>query len=121
MRSEAWLLRVCQERLGVPGDVRGFGWIVWHLLTHRHTRYVLAWAGAAALAFFELYYYVQSFNDPSRRDGNCGHATIDFGGQYLMGRLLLTGHGRDLYDRTAYWQAAHPGYPPDDPAPPLTR
>src|SRR5262249_39550299 len=36
---------------------------------------------------------------PSRRDGNHGHATIDFGGQYLMGRMLVTGHGRELYNR----------------------
>jgi hypothetical protein len=31
--------------------------------------------------------------------GTRGHFTIDFGGQYLMGRLVATGNGRSLYDR----------------------
>src|SRR5204862_6896415 len=104
MRPARWLLRLCHDRLGVPADVNTVGWLAWHVFTLRRTRYVLAWVAAVALAGFELYHYSRGFADASRRDGNWGHATIDFGGQYLMGRLLLEGHGRDLYNRTVYWQ-----------------
>jgi hypothetical protein len=43
-----------------------------------------------------------------RGDGNAGHITIDFGGQWLFGRLLVEGHGRALYDgRRALYVAQH--------------
>jgi len=43
--------------------------------------------------------------------GNAGHAQIDFGGQWLMGRMIVTGQGRHLYDRNRHWNVLRQGYP----------
>ena len=45
--------------------------------------------------------------------GNSGHAQIDFGGQWLMGRMVATGQGRHLYDRNRHWKVLRDGYPAD--------
>src|SRR5262249_1522751 len=52
-----------------------------------------------------------------RPDGNDGHVSIDFGGQYLMGRMLLEGHGRHLYDRTYQRTVLIEIYPVEDQVP----
>ena len=49
-----------------------------------------------------------------RADGNAGHAQIDFGGQWLMGRMVATGHGRELYHRARQRQVLRDGYPVTD-------
>jgi hypothetical protein len=66
----------------------------------------------------------QSFDDPPhlppqqrRADGNSGHAQIDFGGQWVMGRMLATGHGRELYHRQRQWTIVRQAYPVDDESP----
>ncbi len=66
----------------------------------------------------------QSFDDPPhlppqqrRADGNSGHAQIDFGGQWVMGRMLATGHGRELYHRQRQWTIVRQAYPVTDESP----
>ncbi|MCS6864769.1 MAG: glycosyltransferase family 87 protein [Gemmataceae bacterium] len=65
-----------------------------------------------------------SFDDPPHRppaqrraDGNSGHAQIDFGGQWVMGRMLATGYGRELYHRQRQWTIVREAYPVDDESP----
>jgi hypothetical protein len=61
-------------------------------------RYFLAWllfVSVAAVMFFSAWV---SRNNVEAAGGNDGHYTIDFGGQWLMGRMLLEGHGKQLYD-----------------------
>src|SRR3954447_21627944 len=76
------------------------------ILFHRLLWYGLAWLLAIGAAGVALSHAWHSFDiqetDPEKRrhDGNDGHTSIDFGGQYLMGRMLLEGHGRDLYTRS---------------------
>jgi arabinofuranan 3-O-arabinosyltransferase len=50
--------------------------------------------------------------DPKRRiDGNNGHIAIDFGGQWMMGRMLALGHGDELYSLPRHWEVADQAYP----------
>ena len=57
----------------------------------------------------------ESTKDELRRvDGNYGHTTIDFGGQWMMGRMLVVGKGRELYHRQAQWPVAWAAYPISD-------
>src|SRR5947209_18796553 len=83
----------------------------------RRTRYVLAWllAGAVATKFAHIAW--NGFNKPDRADGNDGHLSIDFGGQWVMGRMLLEGHGRHLYDRRRLYALVCAHYPKEDEAP----
>jgi len=43
--------------------------------------------------------------------GGHGHTQIDFGGQWVMGRMLVEGHGRELYHRQRQWEIVRAGYP----------
>ncbi|MBY0512723.1 MAG: DUF2029 domain-containing protein [Gemmataceae bacterium] len=52
-----------------------------------------------------------------RADGNEGHTYIDFGGQWVMGRMLVLGHGRELYHRDRQWEVVRAGYPVEWEAP----
>jgi hypothetical protein len=83
-------------------------------------RYALAWlvlAGGLTFGLLRSWHY---FDDPKRRDGNSGHATIDFAGQWLMGRMLLEGHARHLYDRAAQRGVLRPVFPAADESPTQT-
>jgi hypothetical protein len=92
----------------------------WKLLFSPPARYIASWIvafTAAAIAFVLAW---QSFDDTGetpRRDGNSGHATIDFGGQYLMGRMLIRGQGRSLFHRNAQRIVLREVYPSDDESP----
>src|SRR5262249_40680704 len=57
--------------------------------------------------------------DPTknRRDGNDGHTSIDFGGQWLMGRMLTRGYGYELYNRNRQYEVAAQAYPRELEAP----
>lgn len=46
-----------------------------------------------------------------RPSGNSGHTEIDFGGQWLMGRMILDGHADELYNRNRIWETSWKGYP----------
>src|SRR5262249_52555179 len=84
---------------------------LWRFLLHPVTRYTLAWIitlGGAGLGLYEAW---TAYDKKSRGDGNEGHTTIDFGGQYLMGRMLLSGHGRHLYHRDYHRLVLTQSYP----------
>lgn len=57
------------------------------------------------------------FADEERVDGHGGHVTIDFGGQWVMARVLTSGHGKELYHRPIQWQIVWASYPRDQEAP----
>ncbi len=79
---------------------------------------LLLWAAAFGVAAYLLDHSWHWFdNSPElpperlRVDGNNGHAQIDFGGQWVMGRMLVQGHGRKLYHRQRQWEVVRSGYP----------
>src|SRR5690349_2275794 len=92
------------------------------VLRHWLPYYVFAWVVAVVASATALHYAWHSFDNSEtgnhRTDGNGGHATIDFGGQYLMGRMLVTGNGRQLYDRHVQRAVLTPVYPDSDQDPP---
>src|SRR5262249_3811703 len=49
--------------------------------------------------------------------GNDGHASIDFAGQWLMGRMLVRGFGHELYDRNRQFEVALAAFPREQEAP----
>src|SRR5438132_8636253 len=88
-------------------------------------RYVLAWVVALAItagvairarhAFDGR--YMEKAADQLRADGNLGHALVDFGGQWLMARMIVTGHGHELYHRDAQRTILTAAYPRFDEGP----
>ncbi len=97
-------------------------------LIDRRTRYRLSWALVLISAGLTLWIGWRMFDTPKkpdgtprRRGGNNGHAMIDFGGQWVMGRMLALGRGRDLYNRTAIWPVVRAAYPREDEIPPEER
>ena len=99
--------------------------IIRRVFAQRLVYRVLAWTLTLGVAQISLYGAWHSFDNAyvnaQRKDGNAGHATIDFGGQYLMGRLLVEGHGRDLYDRGQQRLTLAGIYPTDDENPKAER
>jgi hypothetical protein len=61
--------------------------------------------------------HYESPADRYRADGNLGHALIDFGGQWLMARMLVEGNGQDLYHRDAQRRVLTRAYPRSDEGP----
>jgi hypothetical protein len=89
------------------------------------SRYVVAWlaallatAGHATVAWHS-YDTARDRDNPTkaRVDGNFGHTLIDFAGQWVMARLLVTGHGHELYHRTAQREVIDGAFPRSDEAP----
>lgn len=92
----------------------------WRWLGHRVTVRVLLWLVALGVGGQRLWHAWHCFDLaadlPEQRqqpDANTGHALIDFGGQWVMGRLLVTGHGRELYHRHRQWEIVRNAYPLD--------
>jgi hypothetical protein len=77
-------------------------------------RYVICWIIAVWIAGITMYESWNCWNEPARRDGNWGHATIDFGGQYLMGRMIAEGRGHRLYSRQDHRAVLEAAYPRED-------
>src|SRR3954454_6680057 len=80
-------------------------------------RYVLACLlllGGLAFGLPRSWHFLDK---PERRDGNEGHVSIDFGGQWLMGRILREAHARRLYDRGVQRQVLRRVLPREDEAP----
>ncbi|VTS01915.1 glycosyltransferase family 87 protein [Tuwongella immobilis] len=85
-------------------------WLAGYVL-HPITRAVAAWLLVVAVATgqwvharYQAFEDWRSPDDPERRvDGNHGHTTIDFGGQWLMGRMLTSGNIERLYHRDIQW------------------
>jgi arabinofuranan 3-O-arabinosyltransferase len=86
-------------------------------LADRRMRLVLTWlilAGAVGHRGIQAWINCRA---PDRPDGNDGHTSIDYGGQWMMGRLLVLGHGPDLYSRSRHLEVARVAYPRDREAP----
>src|SRR5712692_4273384 len=91
-------------------------------------RYLLAWLLAVTTAGITFLLAWTMFDTPKREDGrskrrggNSGHVTIDFGGQWLMGRMLAQGLGRHLYHRNYLRDVVREAYPREDEIPPEER
>src|SRR5829696_1767930 len=86
-------------------------------LTARRTRLVLSWLVLLGAIGHRGGQAWVNCRVPDRPDGNDGHTSIDYGGQWMMGRLLVLGHGRELYSRTRHLEVARTAYPRDREAP----
>jgi arabinofuranan 3-O-arabinosyltransferase len=80
-------------------------------LSSARVRAALCWCAALACGASLTHRALHARDDSARADGNGGHAEIDFGGQWLMGRLLVAGRGPDLYSRHAQWAELRRAYP----------
>ncbi|MBA4187194.1 MAG: hypothetical protein C0467_04165 [Planctomycetaceae bacterium] len=78
----------------------------------------LLWFAAFCAGAFYLWHAWVWFDDPKRlpeerkrADGNGGYVQIDFGGQWLMGRMVVLGHAKELYHRQRQWQVLRASLP----------
>lgn len=86
---------------------------------------VFLWLVALAVAVHHLrtaHYWLANYPDMpehQRRPDPEGqaHTQIDFGGQWVMARMLVTGHGRELYHRQRQWELVQAAYPESAEAP----
>ena len=104
----------------------GHGYVIpprcWAWAGHPVTLRAACWALALASGAYAFHRARAWHADPPdapadlrRPDpGGSGHTQIDFGGQWVMGRMLVLGHGRELYHRQRQWDVARAGYPVDD-------
>jgi hypothetical protein len=110
------------------GSGEGAGYVIpsryWRWVGKRTTLVVLLWVvtlgGAAQRLRHALTWDDTPPDAPAhtrRADGNGAHTHIDFGGQWTMGRMLVLGHGRELYHRQRQWQVVRSGFPVADEAP----
>jgi arabinofuranan 3-O-arabinosyltransferase len=90
-------------------------------LWRSQSRYVLSWLFALGVTAGFAYNAWNGFNVADRADGNDGHTSIDFGGQWLMGRMLVEGHGLHLYDRDHQRIVLTNNYPVEDQDPKAKR
>jgi hypothetical protein len=81
---------------------------------------VIALAPAATVLYVAWHTYDSERHadgTPIRPGDNDGHAKIDFGGQWLMGRMVVLGLGPHLYDRTYLRPVLTDAYPRADEIP----
>ena len=89
----------------------------WPRVTLRRVLLLLAWLLCIAVAWQRFDHSVHEFDTGDRPPStlwgksNRGHAQIDFGGQWLMGRMVVTGQGKQLYNRNRHWHTLRGGYP----------
>jgi hypothetical protein len=105
----SWLAGPWHSRLD-PAHVCAF-------LIHKRSRYVLSWVLAVVGGIICIVAGWVSQNRPARADGNGGHVSCDFSGQWLMGRLLVCGGGRFLYERSHQRAVLKAAYPTADQDP----
>lgn len=93
-------------------------WSTRQLLTDPLPRLLIVWLICLGVAAQRLRHAVIEFDadpgtpaDQVRADGNNGHTHIDFGGQWLMGRMIVSGHGPELFHRNRQWEVARAGFP----------
>jgi arabinofuranan 3-O-arabinosyltransferase len=82
-------------------------------VTARRTRLVLTWIVLLAAFIHRGGQAWVNFRVPDRPDRNDGHTSIDFGGQWMMGRLLVLGYGQEMYSRPRHLEVARAGFPRD--------
>ena len=82
------------------------------------------WVACLAAAGERLHHARVEFANPpdappdlQRADGNHGHAEVDFAGQWVMGRMVVTGHARELYHRQRQWEVVRRGFPEEGESP----
>ncbi|MEO2088210.1 MAG: glycosyltransferase family 87 protein, partial [Gemmataceae bacterium] len=103
-----------------PDDPPDFLDRAYRWLTARRTRYALCWIACLFVAG-QRWHHARfefdsgKFTEPERRraDTNNGHTHIDFGGQWVFGRLAATGQFRHLYHRDAQWKVVTAAFPPE--------
>jgi hypothetical protein len=84
----------------------------------RDVRRIAAWVAALLGAAIGLHWAMfVAMAQPKRPDGNWGHTNIDFGGQWLMGRMIVEGQGHRLYHRPTLRKVLEDNYPIADQAP----
>ncbi len=74
-------------------------------------RWVVAWLTALVATVIAVVSSWTWGSLSTRRDGNHGHKEIDFGGQWVMARMIVEGHGAHLYDRNRVREVLEKGYP----------
>src|SRR5260221_10553204 len=91
---------------------------VYRFLLHKTTRYVFAWLVALCATSITLHWGWTLFDSPRREDGtfkraggNYGHTLIDFGGQWLLGKMVVEGQGHHLYHRNYQWPIVREALP----------
>jgi hypothetical protein len=113
-----------EEPLAPPSWVQKLldPWCILQFFLNRWVRYVLAWMGAVAVLLPAFIFAWTSYNKGSRRDGNDGHVTVDFGAQYLMARMMMqiirTREPHNLYSRAYQREVLEPLLPAEDSQPP---
>ena len=85
--------------------------------TSPRIRLALAWVACLSVGLAVFYHGWTFLDRPHRPHGNSGHLNIDFASQWLMGRMILEGEGRRLYDRRAIRPVLERAYPPADEDP----
>jgi arabinofuranan 3-O-arabinosyltransferase len=96
----------------------------WVWLGTRPAVVVLLWLVAFGISAYTLFlswtYFDNRLDLPEshrRADGNGGHTQIDFGGQWVMGRMVVRGHARELYRRQRQWEVVREGFRVENEAP----
>ncbi len=105
-------------------------WVIppryWRWAGSATARLAVLWVLCAGCAGYRLHSARHMFDTPHREedrtpadrtDGNSGHTHIDFGGQWVMGRMVVEGHARELYDRNRLRQVVQAGFPIADEPP----
>jgi hypothetical protein len=87
------------------------------LIWHPWTRYTAAWVVALVMSGVASYYAWYDFRKENRAGETDGHRAIDFGGQYLMGRMLQQGHSQELYFRETQRKVLEGAYPREEEDP----
>lgn len=88
-----------------------------HFLLHPTVRYVICWLIVAGGLIFGIHKSWHHFDWDKRGDGNGGHREIDFGGQWMMGRMLVEGYGQQLYHRDVHRKLLQRWFPDEDGLP----
>lgn len=111
----------CEVGVGTDGGEYVIPRRYWAWLGARRTIAVMLWFFAIGVGVHHIWHARRWLADgpqtpePLRRaDGGSGHTHIDFGGQWVMGRMLVLGHGRELYHRERQWEVVRAGFPLSD-------
>jgi hypothetical protein len=86
----------------------------WHAIAGRTLRivaYVASWVLLLFVAGFITHDSWTGYASDDNDAGTIGHATVDFGGQWYTGKLLLRGEGHYLYERHHQWIVLQEGFP----------
>jgi hypothetical protein len=75
--------------------------------------YLASWATLVFVGYHVTYDSWVAYNREDVDSGTEGHATVDFGGQWYTGKLLLQGEGHFLYERHHQWMVLKQNFPPE--------